>query len=143
MPGGFATFERVAIQHGPKMPTLEQLVQIGTLVGVFLTLCTLAAGLYEYARQTALKRAELFSLLHDRLKSDDMSEICTLLESDDVALQTLDYGRKVKFLGLYEEIALAMNSGLIQRRVAHYMFSYYAIRCWESVNFWHLLNRDS
>lgn len=31
----------------------------------------------------------------------------------------------------------------MKKHVAHYMFSYYAIRCWESENFWQDLNRES
>jgi hypothetical protein len=44
---------------------------------------------------------------------------------------------------LFEEVTLLMNSGLIRKPVAHYMFGYYAIRCWESENFWSDVNRDS
>jgi hypothetical protein len=40
------------------------------------------------------------------------------------------------FLGFFEEVALMMNSGLIRKEVAHYMFGYYAIHCWDSKNFW-------
>jgi len=47
------------------------------------------------------------------------------------------------FLGYYEEIAIAMNSKLIKNDVAHYMVGYFAIRCWESENFWKGINRKS
>jgi hypothetical protein len=36
-----------------------------------------------------------------------------------------------------------MNSGLIRKQVAHYMFGYYAIQCWENSYFWSDVNRDS
>lgn len=36
-----------------------------------------------------------------------------------------------------------MNSGLVRKDVAHYMFGYYAIRCWESEHFWSEVNRKS
>ena len=35
------------------------------------------------------------------------------------------------------------NSGLLRTSVAHYMFGYYAIRCYQSKNFWNDVNRDS
>jgi hypothetical protein len=38
---------------------------------------------------------------------------------------------------------LLMNSGLIRKSVAHYMFGYYALRCWESEYFWLDVNRNS
>ena len=46
------------------------------------------------------------------------------------------------FLRYFEEIALMVNSGLLRKDVAHYMFGYYAIRCWESDYFWTHLNRQ-
>jgi len=36
-----------------------------------------------------------------------------------------------------------MNSGLIKPQVAHYMFGYYALLCWESEEFWTGVNRLS
>jgi hypothetical protein len=36
-----------------------------------------------------------------------------------------------------------MNSGLINKHVAHYMFGYYALRCWESKYFRISVNKES
>jgi hypothetical protein len=36
-----------------------------------------------------------------------------------------------------------LNLGIIRREVAHYMFGYYAIRCWDSDASWHGVNRNS
>ena len=36
-----------------------------------------------------------------------------------------------------------MNSGLIKRELAHYMFGYYAVLCWKSDAFWSNVNRLS
>lgn len=36
-----------------------------------------------------------------------------------------------------------VNSGFMKREVAHYMFAYFAIRCWESEKFLEDMNRES
>jgi hypothetical protein len=108
-------------------------------------------GVYEYTKQAAQSRAEHFIQMRDRY--DAFLDICTLLERDGSSdhareeLCKLSFDRKRDFLGLYEEIALMMQSGLIRKDVAHYMFGYYAIRCWSSEAFWDSpgsnLSRDS
>jgi hypothetical protein len=66
-----------------------------------------------------------------------------LLEHDDPKLTTISFGTKRDFLGFFEDIALMNNSGLINDQVIHYMFGYYAIRCYQSQNFWTEVNKDS
>jgi hypothetical protein len=56
---------------------------------------------------------------------------------------TEPFKEKRDLLGFFEEIALMMNSGLIRNEVAHYMFGYYAIKCWESKYFWSTVYRES
>ena len=48
------------------------------------------------------------------------------MEAAKQKLQELALGRINDFLGLYDEIAIALNSGLINKPVAYYMFGYYA-----------------
>ena len=62
---------------------------------------------------------------------------------NDLKLQSVPYKDKRDYLGFFEEIALMVNSGIIRIELAHYMFGYYAIRCWESDCFWGDVNRDS
>jgi hypothetical protein len=79
-----------------------------------------------------------------RLKDSAVfQEICALLEADDQKLDEVPFKDKRDLLGFFEEVALMMNSGLIRKNVAHYMFGYYAIRCWESEHFWSNVNRES
>ncbi|MBD2311481.1 hypothetical protein H6G20_07395 [Desertifilum sp. FACHB-1129] len=101
-------------------------------------------GLIEYMRQNAQKRAEYYTSMRERFKENDrFQELFEMLDNDDPELAELPYHKKLDFLGFYEDIALMVNSGLLKKPVAHYMFAYYAIRCWESNNFWDNLNRDS
>ena len=114
---------------------------VGGVVGGIVALATLLRSLAEYRKQGAQKRAEQFLNLRDRYAG--FADLFPLLESDASELEGQLYERKVAFLGFHEELALLVNSDLLKEEVAHYMFGYYAMRCWESDKFWSDLNRDS
>jgi hypothetical protein len=120
--------------------TLEQAKNIAEISGVAVAVFTLAKGLYEYTKLAAQKRAEHFIHMRDRYGT--FWDICALLEKEKSSVQAkeklckLPFERKRSFLGFFEEIALMMQSGLIKKSVAHYMFGYYAILCWSSDAFW-------
>lgn len=114
------------------------------IVGVGIAVFALIKSCLEYKKQGAQKRSEHFLTMRKRLKdNENFKNICNLLETDDSKLLQIPFKEKRDFLGLFEEVAIAMNSGLIKPSVAHYMFGYYAIRCWESTNFWKDVNRAS
>ena len=95
-------------------------------------------------RQGALKRAEYFSSMRNQFKNNErFANLLKLLEVDSHELTDIPYRQKVEFIGFFEEVALLMNSKLIKKDVAHYMFYYFAKRCWKSKNFWIKLNKDS
>lgn len=136
--------------------SLEQAKDWAEIAGVVTAVLTLWKGVYEYTKQAAQKRAEHFIQMRDRYGK--FRSLCAQLEqasSDDESrsgqakreLRKLPFDQKRDFLGFYEEIALMMNRKLIRKDVAHYMFGYYAIRCWESDAFWNApdgnLNRKS
>lgn len=124
--------------------TLTNIRDVATIFGVVIALLALIKGLVEYIKQGSQKRAEHFLTIRKRLKENDVfKHICVLLETDDPELINVPFKDKRDFLGLFEEVAIGMNSGLIKLSVAHYMFGYYAIRCWESQYFWKDVNRDS
>jgi hypothetical protein len=109
----------------------------------FFTIISVLKGLVEYKKQGITKRTELFIQMRSRLREDrTFARICELLEEDDELLRDIPLIEKDRFLGFFEELALMKNSGLINDRVALYMFGYYAIRCFESKNFWYNLNRE-
>lgn len=116
---------------------LSWLKDIATILGALVALVALIKGILEYVKQGAQKRAEHFLTMRKRLKDNEVfNTICYLLERDDSKLLSVPFKDKRDFLGLFEEVAIAMNSGLIRPSVAHYMFGYYALRCWRSENFW-------
>lgn len=124
--------------------TLGEAKDVGALIGAAIALLALVRGLIEFRQQGAQKRAVHFLEMRKRLKEDtDFAEICALLEVDDRKLLEVPFKARRDLLGLFEEVALLVNSGLIRVPVAHYMFGYYAIRCWDSVHFWCDVNRDS
>jgi|GEM_PF-3299063 len=79
---------------------------------------------------SALKRTEFFLAQHRRLFDDsELYSILCLIDSDhsDLALDE-NWDKKRKLLTFFEEIALLVNSGQINKDVAIYMFGYY-VRC--------------
>lgn len=118
--------------------------QVGVLLGAIVALLTFAKGVWEFSRQNALRRAEHFRFLRSQLKdTPEFRTICEHLEEDSPSLMSVSFGDKRDFLGLFEEVAISLNSGLIRPQIAHYMFGYYAIRCSESVHFWYDVNKRS
>jgi hypothetical protein len=97
---------------------------IAVLRGI-VGLVALFKGIVEYKQQGTQKRSEYF------------------IETDSIELTDIPFKEKRDYLGLFEEVAMMMNSNLIRKEVAHYMFGYYAIRCWESKHFWKDVNRES
>jgi len=124
--------------------TLSDAKDLATILGVAIALVTVIKGVFEFTQQGAQKRAEQFTAMRRHFKEDQsFKEICDLLETDDPKLREISFKDKRDFLGFFEEIALMFNSGVIRLGVAHYMFGYYAIRCWASENFWSSVNRNS
>lgn len=113
-------------------------------LGGLLTFFAFIKAILEYKLQGRQKRAELFDKYKTKLQTDErIVKINSLLENDDNNLILIPKIDKYYFLGCYEEIAIAINSGLIKKQVAHYIFGYFALRCWESENFWRDVNKKS
>jgi hypothetical protein len=106
-------------------------------VTVLVALLTFIFGLFEYKRQGSQKRANFFILMRERMyKNKVFIKICDLLDKEDASFDGIDYWNKRDFLGFFEELALMVNSNIIKKDVAHYMFGYYVIRCWQNDKFW-------
>jgi hypothetical protein len=105
---------------------------------------TLLKAILEYRLQGRQKRAELFNQFKIKLLTDSrINNIIQHLENDRNELKEISTLDKYYFLGFYEQISIAINSGLLKKNVAHYFFGYFALRCWESENFWLLSNNES
>ena len=122
------------------------IVDISTVIGILFFFFTAITAVIEFRRQGSQKRAEFFfEKVNDLWSTDSYKKIMTCLDlSDHEALRSIPHYEKMAFLDTYEEIAFLMNSGLIRKEVASYMFGYYAIACWESDPFWNVpgLNKE-
>ncbi|MEC5161679.1 MULTISPECIES: hypothetical protein [unclassified Janthinobacterium] len=84
---------------------------------------------YDKENAAKLKRTEFFLNQHRRLFDNvDLYSVLCLIDDDSVLLATGNEmpDKKRKFLTFFEEIALLVKSGQINKDVAHYMFGYYA-----------------
>ena len=122
---------------------LTVLKDFAIIVGGLVTIFAFINGLLEYRHQGAQKRVEHFTMLRRRLKENPVfKEICSLMFANDPQLAGFNAQDKRDFIGLLEEVALQVNSGLIRPELAHYMFGYYTVTCLESEHFWANLKLD-
>lgn len=123
---------------------LSQTKDLAIILAGIIALFGFINGLLEYTRQGSQNRAQQFVEMRRRfMENATFREICNLLATDDPRLQDMAYQEKRNFGGFLEELALMVNAGVLRIEVAHYMFGYYAIQCWESENFWSNLDRNS
>lgn len=84
-----------------------------------------------------LKRTEFLLDQHRRLFDDPvLSTVLSYLDADDKQLaQPQMWNSNRKFLTFIEEMAILIESRLVDPEVAYYMFGYYAIRARDGENF--------
>ena len=110
-------------------------------VVAFITFFT---GLLEYVRQGRQHRAQNFVQMRRRfLETPQYRQILDKLAVDEESLCDESIQEKRNFIGFLEEVALMVNSKLIRKEVAHYMFGYYVLLAAKSVHFWEGLDKDS
>jgi len=125
--------------------TMQYLVGLAPTIGaIFEVLTVLVAsltalfGYRQYRQQNALQRFEKLEEMRRLFDGrGEFGDICTLLDKNDSqGLRAVHFKDKITFLGFFEDVALMRNSGLISDQLAHYMFGYYAILCFDSTDFW-------
>jgi len=122
---------------------MELAKDVAVVVGMVVALWGLLKGMVEFVLQGKQKRAEIFLKKQaEYFGNKSFNELRQLIEHDSEALREHAFEDKRAYLTFFEEVALLTNSGLINRRLAYYMFGYYATRCLESNNFWSNVNRD-
>ena len=122
---------------------MDEVKNFAIILGSLVGLLTLIKAVYEYTKQSAQKRAEEFFKI-DRIfvENKEFMKLIQLLDDDSEELIDFDIKVKTNFLRFYENVALMINSGLIRKHVAHYMFSYYSLNCWDSDKFWESFDRE-
>lgn len=110
---------------------------IGGTIAALIAICTFFFGVIQYRRSNMLKRAELYFEIENRFfENEQFRKIVALLENDDPALAEIALQDRIFFLGLYEQVAIMLNSKLMRKELAHYMFGFYAVKALESEHFW-------
>ncbi len=114
-----------------------------TIAGL-IAVVTFLTGFLEYARRGRQERAQNFVQMRRRfLETPQHREILELLQAKDKEIRNISIQEKRNFVGFFEEVALMVNSKLIKRSVAHYMFGYYVLLTSDSEDFWVGLDRES
>lgn len=116
---------------------MEVIKNIAAIVGLIAAIWGLYKGIAEYILQGKQKRAEMFLKKQgEYFSNESFNEIRGLLESDEFILREISFERRRAYLTFFEEIAVLKNSRLISEDLTYYMFGYYAVKCFESENFW-------
>ena len=95
------------------------------------------AQLAQQELSHSLKRAEFTLAQHRRLFDDStLWSVLRKLDDNHPDLGKIEmWDAKRKFLTFFEELTLLVNSGLVNKSVALYMFGYYAVFARQSSNF--------
>ena len=115
------------------MSTKDLLTLIIAGVAVIVALGTLGQACAEYLRVGRQEpKPRCFSSCGRRLKEDPLGRIAELVDlagQDDAigakargSLAKLSLREKRDYVGLFEEVGLMLEWGLVDREVAHYMF---------------------
>lgn len=125
-------------------PQLDFWKDVAIIFGGVLALTTFFSGIFEYIRQGHQHRAAHFVQMRRRFLEDPLfREILNLMATDSAELRKTPIQDRRNFVGFLEEVALMVNSGLIRKEVAHYMFGYYVLLTDRCDNFWDGLDRES
>jgi len=122
----------------------EMVKEVSILIAVVGTITTLIIGLVKFRLYSKQKHFERFQELRRKLtENEKLRQICDYLDFKDPKIETVDYKDKYDFIGIFEDITIMMNSGLIKKEIVYYMLAYYAIRCSENDPFWKNINRQA
>ena len=120
------------------MPTwIDNIKDVLLIAGGITALVTFIVSVIEYRRQGRTKRVELYLQLEQRLiDNPEFSEIRKKLCNQDESIKDIDHKLRADYAGFFETIALLTQSGFMKPEIACHMFSWDAITCWESDDFW-------
>jgi hypothetical protein len=109
-----------------------------------VALITFVTGTYQYLRQNRYTRVQHFVDMRRRfLENPTFRELLELLAKDDPKLNQMPVQDRRNLVGFFEEVALLMNSGILQPQVTRYMFGYYVRLIDSSLHFWEGLDKGS
>ncbi|MDI9635670.1 hypothetical protein QPK87_13610 [Kamptonema cortianum] len=116
---------------------------VSIVIAGMVALITLVTGVIQYARQGRQLRAAQFIEMRRRFFDDpSFKSILSLLAKDDPSLAALPVQERRNLVGLLEEVAIMVDSQLIRKELAYYMFGYYVRLIANSEHFWVDLDRE-
>ena len=116
---------------------IENLKLLVTTLTIFIAMIALIKGVFEYTKTNQLARANVFLELRKRFKeTSNFSKIIEYLDSNDSELSEVSKSDKLKFLGFFDDVAILINSGLLDKTIANQTFGFYIQKAWENPNMW-------
>lgn len=110
--------------------------------GIVIVCATFTLAIWEYHKRTKIQKFEVLERFRKRYMElkDPMEGLLELTDQQNEEFSQFvtapdNLGKINDFLGLYEELAITVNSEVLAKEVAYYMFGYYAIKC-NSPKFW-------
>jgi len=129
------------------MDTRDILTLAVAAAGAAIALASLVQATLEYVKRGKMERLQVFFDLRRRLKEPRLNRIAELIDetqshSADEAVKAerslaeVPLRDKRDYLGLFEEVGIALEKGLLEPDIAQYMFGYYALHCAGCDAFW-------
>jgi len=126
------------------VPDISFAKDISIIIAGIVAFVTFAFGLSEYLKRNKQDRAAHFIAMRRRfLETPEFRRLLEMLHMGDEEIARAPVQDKRNFIGFFEEVALLVNSGLLRRDVAHYMYGHYVLLADESDGFWQNLDRGS
>jgi hypothetical protein len=110
-----------------------------TAAGFITVTVTLMLNWRNYVQLSKHNSLEFQFKLWDLLRSKPpgQQDICEIIDAEEWSkLSDIPARERRHKLFLFEQIALLVNSKYMHPHLAHYMFGYHAIRCWDRKEFW-------
>lgn len=118
---------------------VEVLANLATAIGFIAVVITLLLTWRNYLQQNKQNNLDFQFKLWNLLTSKPagQKDICELIDAQEWdKLKEIPPTDRRQKLFLFEQIALLVKAKYMHPNLAHYMFGYHAIRCWERPEFW-------
>jgi hypothetical protein len=106
---------------------------IVTLSGVLVAIISFWVALKQYSKINRFRKAEYFFNLKNTFRTN--SEFIMIRQKIELnENMPEDFNSKLySYLGFFEELQIAINSGFIDKKMVFYLFGYYVINCDEYI----------
>lgn len=120
----------------PLLALLHPLLPYAALLTGIAAVFTFGWKVQTDMREAALKRFDKFQQIGQRVDDPSYQKVRALIEGREEPTNRCSIEEKLEFMGFFEEIALMVNTGLMDKKVAFYMFGTVAVSAYDSDLFW-------